>query len=91
MELPFIEKLEDLDISKIQELIAKCEREDAFESHKVALVDKLFKLNAEHHKTQDDLKTTPNPRRFRQIRKAYLQSLLEIASEYKKLVDSLSA
>jgi hypothetical protein len=86
MEFPFVEKLEDLDEAKLQDLLAQYDHEDAVESAKLVVVEKFNKLNADHRKIVDDLKASPNPRRFRQIRRAYVSALIEIAKEYKKIV-----
>lgn len=86
MEFPFVEKLEELDEAKLHDLLARFDHEDALESAKLVLVEKLNKLNADHHKVVDEFKVTPNPRRFRQIRRGYVNSLIEIAKEYKKIM-----
>lgn len=86
MEFPFVDKLEDIDEEKIKALLAVYEKEDELESKRVLVLDKFNKLNSEHHKAVEDLKVNPNPRRFRQLRKNYLLSLIEIHQEYKKIV-----
>ena len=85
MEFPFVDKLEDIDEEKLKALLVQFEKEDELEGKKVLVLDKFHKLNSEHHKAVEELKSAPNHRRFRQLRKSYVQQLLEIHQEYKKI------
>jgi hypothetical protein len=85
MEFPFIEKLEDANEQQLLDLIKLFEKEDLMESQKVLVLEKFNKHNQEYHKAIDELKKTPNDRRFRQLRLSYIHQVIEFLKEYKKI------
>ena len=86
MALPIFDTLEDLNEDSIQSLLAEIEREEIFDSKKFGLQERLNKLNSENRRIQEELKRTPNVKRFREQSRAYLSAVLEISREYRALL-----
>jgi len=86
MALPIFDTLEDLNEDSIQSLLAEIEREEIFDSKKFGLQERLNKLNSENRRVQEELKKTPNAKRFREQSRAYLSAVLEISREYRALL-----